>query len=199
MGVSKVLIIRHGETDHNVARRIQGSLPTPLNANGILQAQALGLYLKHHHVERLYTSTLERASHTANLIAEVTGSLVIEDDRLQEMNFGVFEGKTFSEIEQEYPRAYAGWTTRNLDFVVPGGESRSIVMQRMASAWQDIIQTGAHTVGIVSHGLAIRLLIQYLFYKPPIENIGNTSLTEVYKVDDIWRISSFVQTPHLND
>lgn len=104
----RLLIVRHGETDHNIRGIIQGQLDTPLNATGHAQASYVAQYLSQEHIDHVYTSPLQRAKHTADAIVAVhpeyrDGALKYWiDERLKERYFGVREGKAW-EWRKEHP------------------------------------------------------------------------------------------------
>src|SRR5688572_566464 len=91
--------LRHGETDWNVEGRVQGHTDTPLNENGRAQARAAIYILKKHKIDRIVSSTLNRAFETAQIVNAVLNLPIETDERLCERNFGVYEGLVGPEIE----------------------------------------------------------------------------------------------------
>ncbi len=120
--MTEIIIIRHGETDWNAERRLQGHTDIGLNQQGERQAQALSLALQDEHLDAIITSDLLRAKITAQAIAEKHGAKMLIDVDLRERCYGGFEGLTYAEIGQRYPEAYAAWQARELDAVMPSGE-----------------------------------------------------------------------------
>src|SRR5690606_37293291 len=90
--MAQLILIRHGETLWNTERRMQGQLDSPLTERGLWQARQLGERLKSLPFVSLYSSDLPRARQTAQRIADVTGHQIIDDLRLRERHFGLFEG-----------------------------------------------------------------------------------------------------------
>lgn len=198
MSVSKVLFIRHGQTDYNTERRLQGAMPVPINDCGIQQSRALANYLRTMSIDALYTSPRQRAKDTARIIAAELQLPAIEDERLAEIAFGKFEGHTFAEVEQLFPEAYMKWESGYRPYRVPAGESRLDVQLRMGSAWDDIVGAdGWQSVAIVGHSSAMMILLASMFAFLPDKRIHNTSITTLERCEEIWRISSFAETPHL--
>ncbi len=198
MTVSQVLFIRHGQTSFNTERRLQGAMPVPLNEEGIRQTQALARYLRGQKIEALYASPRRRARETADILGERLNLDPIEDERLSEIAFGVFEGHTFAEVAREYPAAYAKWEAGYRPYRVPGGESRLDVQMRMQAAWDDIVSAPAgETVAIIAHSSALMILLAAMFVVLPEKGIHNTSITTLERHDEIWRITAFAETPHL--
>ena len=189
-----------GRLIFNVERRLQGSLPVPLNDCGVKQSYALAEYLKTVTIEAIYASPRLRAKRTAQIIGEILQQPILEDDRLAEIAFGKFEGHTFAEVQERFPVAYLNWRSGYRRYRVPDGESRFDVQLRMQSAWEDIVSAGdKETVAIVGHSSAIMILLASLFTSLPAKSMLNTSITTLERSQEIWRIQSFGETPHLKN
>jgi broad specificity phosphatase PhoE len=171
--VKYVYLIRHGQTEWNAEGRWQGRD----------QAQALAERLAGEGVRAVFASDLERAAETGRILAEACDCPLYVDARLRELHLGVFQGLTHSEIRERYPHDDAQMRANYLDHVVPQGESRRAMQERMLAAWNDIMRdTGEERVAIISHGGAIRILLLRLL--PPSEHplimtlqISNTACT----------------------
>src|SRR3989344_7387679 len=98
----KCILIRHCETDWNVAERLQGHVDTPLNDHGLEQAEVLGGELAPFGIQRIITSDLKRAVQTSDIITKTIQKPVHIDARLRECGFGKFEGLTWDEIEARF-------------------------------------------------------------------------------------------------
>lgn len=199
MTVRRAFFVRHGETDYNAERRIQGHLNVALNETGHLQAAALATYLADVPLGAIYSSDLIRAYQTAEPIAEKQGLPIHTDERLREINLGVFQGMTGDELRRSphHADAYEMW--RSDDTYAPsGGESYDQLGDRTLAAFEQICQeSGAETVLIVTHGGNIKSLVTRLF---PIEErsyILNTSVTELTKEDEKWIMRRYAELPHL--
>lgn len=199
MSVELVYFIRHGQTEFNKERRLQGAMPVPLNDCGRKQSHALGQCLKGWSIDAIYTSPRIRAKETAQIIGGYLAQTVYEDERLAEIAFGDFEGHTFAEVAQLYPVAYEKWVSSYRRYRVPSGESRFDVQLRMEAAWRDITDSdnGESTVAIVGHSSAMMIFLAAMFAFLPSKPVLNTSITTLERYDDIWRIQSFAETPHL--
>lgn len=198
MSAKRVLFIRHGQTDFNLERRLQGALPVPLNDCGRVQSQALARYLKSISIDAIYTSPRSRALETAQIIGAILGRDFCQDERLAEIAFGDFEGHTFAEVESLYPKAYQKWESGYRPYRVPGGESRLDVQRRMQAAWDDITgEANGETAAIIGHSSAMMILFASMFAQLPDKAMKNTSITTLDRFENIWRISAFAETPHL--
>lgn len=147
-------LIRHGETDWNVAGRLQGHREVPLNENGLRQARALAATLaKEPPFAALYSSDLGRAKETAAAAAEVLGLPVTSRSELRERNFGVLSDLTWVEAEAKHPELFSRLRARDPDFVPAGGESLSQTFARTVTALNSIAREwpGAQVL-VVTHG-----------------------------------------------
>lgn len=99
----KVTLVRHGLTDYNQNRRVQGFSDIPLNATGIEQAEFARDFLADETFDAIYSSPLSRAYKTAEIINEKHGIDIITHDKLKEQNFHAFEGWYVSDIIKDYP------------------------------------------------------------------------------------------------
>lgn len=159
-----LFLIRHGETDWNTERRIQGHTDTLLNARGLEQAEKLAARLAtDEKIEVLYSSPLERARVTAELIAAKTGLVPIFDVRLIEKHLGTYEGKSFNEIEQDDPEVARLWRESKEHFQLPGEETPADLQKRVREFLDEI--TPRHNdsrVAVVSHGGTINMVVSTL-------------------------------------
>lgn len=155
--MSVIYLLRHGQTEWNVAGRIQGAGDSPLTATGVAQAQAIGALLKRLIVEpaglNLVSSPQGRAWRTAEIVGAQLGLAPRAEPRLVEVTTGSWDGMTLAEIDRAYPGALDG-ATHGRSFRAPDGERYEQVRARVADWLADV--TGP-TIA-VSHGLAGRVL-----------------------------------------
>jgi broad specificity phosphatase PhoE len=201
MTLSTLYLVRHGETTWNTERRWQGHIDIPLLETGKEQARRLAEYLRSTRIAAIYSSDLQRARMTADIIAEAQGIHAVPDVRWREMNTGKFQGLTHDEIMQNYAEDFRLLNENWLDHIVEGGESRRMMRVRILAALEDVL---ANTTGeralVVSHGGSIRLLLRTLFPDHPDAQhkpIENTSLTTLGYADGAWTLHSMSETPHL--
>ncbi len=154
MESTRLTAIRHGETAWNVDTRIQGQLDIPLNERGQLQAELAGQSLSDDAIDVAYTSDLYRAYATALAVAKPHGIHPITHPDLRERGFGDFQGKTFKEIERQWPDQALSWRRRVPDFSPSGGgESLLLFRQRVLLILADVCRQhlGRHVL-VVAHG-----------------------------------------------
>ncbi len=202
MSETRILLIRHGQTDWNLNGRWQGQLDVPLNDEGKAQAEALAAFLRDTALTALHSSDLSRARATAQAIANQTGLTLHLDARWREMNLGVFQGLTLPEIQAKYPEAAQAMYDDYLGFVFPDGESRRLMQQRVHQAFTELESAypSGSTVAVVSHGGAIKVLLMKLF--PNDHNmrqihIHNTSITTLTQNATGWHLTEAAAVRHL--
>ena len=169
-----ILLARHGETDWNVERRIQGNTDIPLNENGIRQAHSLSSYLEREQREKgvplsfVFTSPLKRAEETAEIVGKRLAVPVEVIPGLEEMDFGVCEGKSWLQAKVEYAEEIEEWEENKRYHKIPGGESYQDVLERFFSAWslikkklkeQPAFSLQEKDILLVTHGALIMLLL----------------------------------------
>lgn len=196
----RVFIVRHGETDYNIARRWQGHLDIPLNDNGRAQAKALATHLQDESIDVIYASNLSRAHETATIIASIKELDVVVDTRLAEFHIGVFGGKNREDIISEMADVYEKWNEDD-DYQVPEGESRREAQVRVVEFWNEVIvPSNANNILFVSHGGTLRMLFRALIDDDQEFHFGNTSLSILdEQVDGTWHVHALNTSPHLED
>lgn len=161
----RLILIRHGQTDYNATRRMQGQLDTQLSAIGRDQAAAAGQQLLSENISRIISSDLSRAHDTAMIIADVLGLEVSTDPRLRETHLGEWQSKTAMEVDQELPGARAAWR-HDATWAPPGGESRVAVAVRARPVVEELMASyedwEGRSVLMVAHGGTISALTSSL-------------------------------------
>ena len=151
--ITKLAIVRHGQTDWNLEKRIQGSTDIPLNSTGRAQAAETGLRLSRSRWDAIVTSPLLRAHESARIIAgELDHPAPLVVPELTERHHGQIEGLTFTERQARFPDGSS----------VPGLESRQAVLDRVLPALERIaMDFPGREVVVVCHGGVIGTLLRY--------------------------------------
>lgn len=159
MNKLKLIMLRHGETDHNSGLRLTGWGDPDLNERGREQARlAAERIVAEHRIEQIYVSPLRRARQTAEALENLINLTPLVKEGLKELNFGEMEGMSIPEIKEHRPELFTAWRSDDPEFGWPGGESRITFHTRVDRAIWEIIQAeaGVHdTVAIVGHGAAL--------------------------------------------
>ncbi len=155
--MTEIILIRHGETEWNAVKRLQGHLDIALNAEGERQAAALGRALLNEHLDVVVSSDLQRARQTAQAIAMPRGMEIELDSGLRERCYGAFEGVLYSDIAGRFPEAYAAWQAREIDARFPEGERKAETLREFYErAVSTIIRLASHyqnrKIALVTHG-----------------------------------------------
>ena len=200
--MSKLLLVRHGDTEFNSARRFQGHSDIELSANGYRQAERLRDRLATHKIDIIYSSDLKRALATAKLISSRHKVSLITCPELREINYGKLEGLTFEEISRLHPEI-ADWCVNwSLQLKFPGGESFDELKDRVSKFLNGLEKhTPEQTILIVAHGGPLRLMVCYLLgiglrHWQQIR-LDNASLSIVNIYPEVAIISLLNDTSHL--
>jgi len=157
--MTELLCIRHGETDWNRQQRFQGQIDVPLNATGLAQAQRLAVRLAAEPPDLLISSDLQRALQTAQPLAQAWGLPLQPMRGLREQSFGILEGLTVAEIQQQHPVLWQQWLAQRGDFALPGGESLLQFHSRVLAAVNDLISANpGRRLVLVTHGGVLDML-----------------------------------------
>ena len=156
--------VRHGETDWNVQKKIQGTTDVPLNENGLRQARGLAekLVQGDYNIDCVYTSPHIRAQVTAQTAAVALGIECIVLQDLAEMDLGVWEGDNWPNIEAVYGEVYHYWNSHRRYVRTPGGECYNDVLKRIFRALEYIMKKEEGNVLILSHSAIMMSLRCYL-------------------------------------
>lgn len=163
--------VRHGESTYNVEGRLQGQSDEPrLSPLGRKHAEALTDTLGRLDIDAIYSSPLTRAMETAQPLADALKLPIQCDDRLKEINIGVFQGTLAAELADHFPQEAARWRSQDPDFRIPGGESRRDLMLRAQAAFAGIFSSAHKTVAVVAHGGVLAAAFKALIGVPAERN-----------------------------
>lgn len=152
--IEQLVLVRHGETEHNVLGIAQGWQDSVLSEKGRSQVAKLAARLETFGADAIYSSPLSRALATAEAIRSVTGLEITVLDELKEMNYGGWEGRNFLDVRKTEEEHYRRWVD-DPAWPCPGGESHNDVLERMNRAFE--VVRGARRPVVVAHGTAIRI------------------------------------------
>jgi len=163
----RICFIRHGETDWNVAKRIQGQTDIPLNDTGHKQALAMAFNAAHYNFSAIYSSDLSRAYNTAQMVAARRGFDVKTVPHLRERHYGIFQGITAEEGAERHPEAHAHYRTRDLDYNFETGESLNRFAERVGVAIDELTRHhSGQTIAAVSHAGVLDVIYRKATARP---------------------------------
>ncbi|WP_431223808.1 2,3-diphosphoglycerate-dependent phosphoglycerate mutase GpmB [Serratia sp. L9] len=193
----QVYLVRHGETEWNAARRIQGQSDSPLTAKGEHQAHLVGKRVCREGITHVITSDLGRTRRTAQIIADACGCDVVMDARLRELHMGVLEERLIDSLtpqEEQWRKQMVDGTAEGR---IPQGESMMELGERMRAALESCLQLplGSKPL-IVSHGIALGCLISTVLGLPAYAErrlrLRNCSLSRVDHQQSPWLASGWI-------
>ncbi len=198
--------IRHGETDFNQTKKMQGWLDIELNEMGHLQAEKLANFLVDIHVDYVYSSDLKRAYQTAEAFSRISHQHVIKDEMLREIRLGQWEGKTWKQVKEEYDYFFNNKTINHIDEAIHGGESLVAFQTRVINHFKRLAEKHKHDdVFIFTHGGNIRMILLHLLGIPlsqremiEIENASITTIAWHHHFTEL-KIVKQNETPHLTE
>jgi len=204
--VTKLYLVRHGQTVGNVQRRWQGWMDGELTPLGVQQAQATARHLaaRGQTFDALYSSPLRRAWQTARIVGRAVGLLPLAHEGLKEICFGEVEGMTWDDFAARHPELHRRWTDRgDLSFTWPGGENRADFYRRAQQAIEDIAaRHDGQSIVVVAHGGTLRAILVHLFPaelgQPWRHSLTNGSLTRVWLTPDGPRLLALNDQSHLD-
>lgn len=165
---TQIYLIRHGETQWNRERRLQGQLDSPLTEEGIQQAHALADKLSRIGFCAVYSSDLDRARRTTHIIISRCDQMsVTYDSRIRERHFGKFQGLTWQEVSEKYPVEAAGEFAGDPMNQAPGGESKHQLLNRAMPFFNEIADRhAAGKVLVISHGGVLNVWTKFVLQLP---------------------------------
>ena len=149
-----IYLVRHGQTDWNLEKRMQGQTDISLNETGRMQAKNVSEEISKLKISKVICSDLARAKETAEIINEKIGCSIITDKRIREFNYGDLEGISREEITQEM------WETVNKYPEKLNCESMADIFKRIKSFCEEL-KDESENILIVTHGGALRMIMYY--------------------------------------
>lgn len=156
--MTRIFMIRHGQSMSNIAETFTGSIDSPLSELGIRQAQLCAGYLEKAKIDCIYSSDLSRAYMTGKEFGTRTGISIEKRSAFREINGGYWEGLTFEEIENRFPVTYNVWRNYMDSAVCDGGERVASLQKRVVEALFEVaFETGCGTAAVFTHAAPIRI------------------------------------------
>lgn len=159
----KLILVRHALTVDNQKSRLSGHIDSSISEEGKEQIDKSTNYLKDFDIDKIYTTTSSRTKDTVKKLSELKSIEIIEKESLKEISFGDFEGLTFDEIKDKYPKEFQDMIEKGYEYKYPNGESLIDSYNRVCIELDNIISNNDNrTILICSHGGTIRNIITYL-------------------------------------
>lgn len=189
--MKRFIMVRHGQSETNVKKVFTGQLNAPLTPAGREQARLMAKYLDKYRVDKIYVSSLQRAVDTAVAIALRQNCPMEKTDALKEINSGFWQGLSFEEIAEKYPRTYEVWRTDMGNAAPEGGETCKEMYDRVTAFFEKVLSEPEECVCFVCHAIPIRMLESHfrggsVVVAKDISWVPNASVT-VYEYDGAFR------------
>ncbi|MED0676653.1 histidine phosphatase family protein [Aneurinibacillus thermoaerophilus] len=192
-------LVRHGETEWNAKRLIQGHSDIPLNRRGKEQVRRLAARLKQSPISQICSSDLQRAYDTAQAVADMLGLFVCRHVELRERNYGDWEGKDYRMIQSQFPD-FNPWMDTESKYNV---ETFSAMQQRGMCCLQEILrESEAEHILVVSHGGLINALLHHIsggVHGTGKTKLVNTGISYVRYEKGNWTVHTVNDGTHLAD
>ena len=200
--MTRIIMIRHGETEWNQLGIYQGQLNSNLTENGLNQASAIAQRLQDFNFDYLYSSDLGRAQETAIPVSKACNLPLHLNTGLRERHYGDFQGLEKSRVADIHPKAYTSHQANDPHYVIPNGESMVQFQKRVWTCIENLAEKHeGKSIIIVTHGGTIAVIIYKILAldlstKRPFSTL-NTSYNEIYQSGDRWILKVLGDTSHL--
>ena len=199
---TRILLIRHGETDWNRSKVFRGTYDVPLNDRGRRQAALLADALRGRAIDAAYSSPLSRATETASIVLAGHGVRAVEEPGLTDIDYGDWTGVEDAEVARRWPEQHGLWATRPAEARIPGGQSLRAVYGRAFAAMGGIADRhDGQTVALFAHRVVNKVLVLAALGLGP-ERFGfviqgNCCLNEIERTADGYVIHVINDTSHV--
>ena len=192
-----LILVRHGHTESSDAGRYLGRTDMDLSAQGVHQAEDLAVWIANMHVDAILTSPALRARRTAEIVGSRAALAPTVDERLRELDFGLAEGLTLSELRAKHPEATAAFESDPVTHHFPGGEHPAAAVERLRDATEDVLHHPWRRTLLVTHNTLMRLFICEVLgiplsaYRRRLPMVEHCALTELIADDNGLALRSF--------
>ncbi len=199
---TKLIIVRHAETDWNKELKYQGQQDIVLNDTGKEQAVKLSNYLSDSNIDTIYSSNLKRAYSTAKKINKFHNLKIKQEKELREIDFGKWEGMTYSKIKAHYPEILKKWNQNPTLISPPAGEDLKRFKLRIVNVFAEIVEENREkNILVVTHGGAIKAYLTFILGIPLYNywqfNISSTGISIINVYEEKYIIKSLNIIEHL--
>lgn len=204
--MTTLLLIRHGQSEANLARRFAGHWDAPLTELGHQQAACTAAFVADtYSVDAVYASDLCRAFATGEAVAKKTGVAIQPEAGLREIEAGQWEGLAFAQLEEDFSEEFTVWRQDVGNSCPTGGEAVAELAKRVENTLRWIAQSNpGKTVVIATHATPIRSMQWKVSGKPlgymkEIPWVSNASVTELFYENGEFRLGKIAQDSHMEE
>ena len=202
MPITRICMVRHGETEWNAEGRVQGQTDIPLSAVGVQQAHKVAAVLSEHDFSAIYSSDLMRVRQTAEPSVRRLALPLELDPDLRERHYGIFERLLYTEVRSRYPEHYERFHNKDPDFDFEGGESLRVFYERSLRAIERIIDRhSGEQVLVFTHGGVLDMIHRRArglgLQTPRDYGIPNCGINWIEVSTDAWSVHCWADVAHL--
>ena len=194
--MKKLFFVRHGQTEWNAARRMQGQLNSDLTLLGKEQANTNGKFLASRNIEHLIASPLGRTRQTAAIINQYLAHEIIYDERVMEWDCGDWSGEPWGELEKNWPTEFSNWRADPYYYRGPNCENYPDMIERTKPFLENLKQTPKQRIAIVSHGMIGRVMVSFLLGLVPEEALlltqSNDTIFQLTEQDGMYTSCHYI-------
>lgn len=202
--MTTIYLVRHGEAEGNLYRRMHGQHNGRLTAKGEKQALAVAKRFREIPLDAVYSSDLSRAAMTAAPMCLEKDLPLCLDPRLREVDVGIWEDTSFGTVKWTHPEEYNTFTTEPHRWTMAGADTYESLMGRAMAALDEITKNHpGQSVAVFTHGFLIRMLLCHLFFGPvnsrEVGISGNTGVTLITHDQEGYHLTYKFDTSHLSE
>ena len=194
--MKELYFVRHGQTEWNAIRRMQGQWNSDLNELGRQQAEVNGKFLGQLGIEALIASPLDRTQQTAKIITSHLAINYSVDDRLKEWHCGDWSGEMWDELADKWPDEFAAWQADQFNYRGPNAENYPDMIDRSEPLLNEILASDFDRIAIVSHGMIGRAMIGSLLAMSPEQMLSfgqtNDAIIQLSERADGFRVQHYL-------
>ena len=194
--MKELYFVRHGQTEWNAIRRMQGQWNSDLNTLGRKQADTNGKFLSQLGIEYMIASPLDRTQQTARIIDGHLGIGFELDERIKEWHCGDWSGEMWDDLAAKWPREFAAWQADQFNYRGPGAENYPDMIDRSTPFLDELLATEFNKIAIVSHGMIGRVMVGTLLSMSAVELFSfgqpNDTIFQLTQLEDGFRPRHYV-------
>jgi broad specificity phosphatase PhoE len=157
--MKELYFVRHGQTEWNAIRRMQGQWNSNLNDLGRQQAHTNGQFLERQNIDYLVASPLDRTTQTAEIINQYLNLDVRFDERIMEWHCGDWSGEMWDEVPHKWPEEFSAWQENQFHYRGPGCENYPDMIERAGPFLDELLKLPQRRLAVISHGMIGRVLV----------------------------------------
>ncbi len=184
----KIYLVRHGETEANTQKKYLGSSHSPFTEKGLLDNEKNILKLSTVKIDAIYTSPCKRCLSVADTLAEKISIHPVPDNRLKELDFGIFENMSWQQAKNTYTDEFEKWCSNTYEYKIPDGESQAELDNRIALFVEELLHSRYNNIVVFSHAGPIMSIISKLLKLNPLQKwqfkISTGSMVQIEANDE---------------